>query len=100
MVFQNRVRRKILGPKRDEVTGECRRLHTEELHDLYSSPNITGVIKYTRMRWAGHAAHMGEGEVHTRFMCGDPMARGHLEDAGEDGRIILIRIFKKWDGKA
>jgi hypothetical protein len=45
MMFQNRVRRKIFRPKRDEVTGECRRLHTEELHDLYSSPNIIGVIK-------------------------------------------------------
>jgi len=60
MVFQNRARRKIFGPKRDDVTGECRRLHTEELHDLYSSPNITGVIKSRRMRWAGHAARMGE----------------------------------------
>ena len=53
--------RKIFGPRRDEVTGECRRLHNEELNDLYSSPNIVQVIKSRRMRWAGHVAHMCEG---------------------------------------
>ena len=59
-VFENRVLRKIFGPKRDEVTGEWRRLHNEELNDLYSSPNIVWVIKSRRMRWAGHVARMGE----------------------------------------
>jgi hypothetical protein len=59
-VFENRVLRRIFGPKRDEVTGEWRRLHNEELYDLYSSPNIILVIKSRSTRWAGHMAHMGE----------------------------------------
>jgi len=59
-VFENRVWRKIFGPRRDEVTEEWRRLHNEELNDLYSSPNIVRVIKSRRMRWAGHVARMGE----------------------------------------
>ena len=59
-VFENRVLRGIFGPRRDEVTGEWRKLHNEELNDLYSSPNIVRVIKSRRMRWAGHVASMGE----------------------------------------
>ena len=59
-VFENMVLRRIFGPRRDEVTGEWRRLHNEELNDLYSSPNIVRVIKSRRMRWAGHVARMGE----------------------------------------
>ena len=59
-VLENRVLRRIFGPKRDEVTGEWRRLYNEELNDLYSSPNIVRVIKSRRMRWAGHVARMGE----------------------------------------
>jgi hypothetical protein len=66
-VFEIRVLRRIFGPKRDEVTGEWRRLHNEELNDLYSSPNIILVIKSRRMRWAGHVARMGKREVHTGF---------------------------------
>jgi hypothetical protein len=58
-VFENRVLRRIFGPKRDEVTGEWRKLHNEELRDLYSSPNIVRIIK-SRMRWVGHVARMGE----------------------------------------
>jgi hypothetical protein len=54
------VLRRIFGPKRDEVTGEWRKLHNEEFHDLYSSPNIVRLIKSRRMRWAGHVARMGE----------------------------------------
>jgi hypothetical protein len=57
-VFENRVLRKIFGPKKDEVTGDWRRLHNEELYDLYSSPNTVRVIKSRRMRWAGHVADM------------------------------------------
>jgi hypothetical protein len=59
MVFENRVLRRICGPKRDEVTGEWRKLHNEELHDLYTSPTIVRVIKSRRIRWAGHVARMG-----------------------------------------
>ena len=59
-MFENRVLRRIFGPKRDEVTGEWRKLHSKELNDLYSSPNIIRVIKSRRMRWAGHVARMVE----------------------------------------
>jgi hypothetical protein len=59
-VFENRVLRRIYGPKRDDVTGGWRRLHNEKVHNLYSSPNIIRMIKSRRMRWVGHVAHMGE----------------------------------------
>ena len=93
-VFENRVLRRIFGPKRNEVTRELRKLHNEELIDLYSSPNIVRVIKLRRMRWAGHVARMGE---MSGFWWGNPREREHLEDPGVDGRIILRRIFRKWD---
>ena len=59
-VFENMVLRRIFGLRREEVTGEWKRLHNEELNDLYSSPNIVRVIKSRRMRWTGHVARMGE----------------------------------------
>ena len=59
-MFENRVLKRIFGPKRDAVTREWRKLQSEELTDLYPSPNIMWVIKSRRMRWAGHVAHMGE----------------------------------------
>jgi hypothetical protein len=71
-VCEDRVLRSIFGPKRDEVTGEWRKLQNEELHDLYSSPNIVRVIKSRRMRWAGHVAHMGEGRGVHRVLVGKP----------------------------
>ena len=64
------VLRRIFGSKRDEVTGECRKLHNEELNDCCSSPNIVRVIKLIRMRWAGHVAHMGEGRGVHRVLVG------------------------------
>jgi len=63
--FNNRVLRRIFGPKRDEVKGEWRKLHNEELNDLYSSPNIIRVITSRRMRWEGHVALRGRGEAYT-----------------------------------
>jgi len=62
-VFENRVLRKIFGPKRDKVSGELKRLHNKELYDLYHSPNIIWVIQTRRIKWAGHLARIGKGEV-------------------------------------
>jgi hypothetical protein len=59
-VLKNRVLRRIFGPKKDEVTGEWRKIHNEEVNDLYPSPNIVRVIKSVRIRWAGNVAGMGE----------------------------------------
>jgi hypothetical protein len=71
-VFENRVLRKIFGPKRDGVTGEWRKLRNEELRDLYSSPSITRIIKSGRMRWTGHVARMGEKRNEYRLLVGKP----------------------------
>jgi hypothetical protein len=66
-MFKNRVLRMIFRPKRGEVTGEWRKLHNEELHDLYSSPSIIRMIKSRRMRWAGHVARMGKRGTHIDY---------------------------------
>jgi hypothetical protein len=66
-VYENRVLKRIFGDWMDEVTGEWRKLHNEELNDLYSSPYAVWVIKSTRIRWTGHVAHMGRGEAYTGF---------------------------------
>jgi hypothetical protein len=71
-VFENRVLRKVFGPKRDEVTEEWRKLHNEELNDLYSSPNIVRVVKSRRLRWAGHVTRKGENRVVHRVLVGKP----------------------------
>jgi hypothetical protein len=71
-VFENRVLNRIFGSKRDEVTGEWRKLHNEELRDLYSLPSIIRIIKSTRMRWAGHVARMGEKRNAFRLLVGKP----------------------------
>jgi len=70
-VFENRVLRRILGPKRDEVTGECRKPHNEEISGVYSSPNIVRAIKSRRMRWVGHVARMARVEVSTGVWWGN-----------------------------
>jgi len=72
------VLRRIFGPRRDEVTGEQRRLHNEELNDLYCSPNIVRVIKLRIMRWAGHVARMGEERGVCRVLVGKPEGRRQL----------------------
>ena len=79
--------RRVFGPKRDEVTWEWRKLHNEELRDLYSLPNIVRVVKSRRMRWAGHVARMGEGRGAHRFLVGKP-----------EGKRPLGRLRRKWEG--
>ena len=71
-MFENMVLRRIFGPRRDEVTGEWRRLHNEKLNDLYSSTNVLRVIKSRRMRWSGHVARMGVERGVCRVLVGKP----------------------------
>jgi hypothetical protein len=87
-VFENRVLRRVFGPKRDEATGEWRRLHNEELNDVYSSPNIIRVIKWTGMRWAGHVERMVEKRGAYRILVGRP-----------EGRRQLGRPRRRWEDK-
>jgi hypothetical protein len=95
-VFENRVLRRIFGPRRDEVTGEWRKLHNEELHNLYSSPDIIRQVKSRRMRWAGHVARMGEERKLSKVMVGNPEVRrqlGRPRRGWEDGvRMDLEEI--------
>jgi hypothetical protein len=82
------VLRKVFGPKREE-DGTWRKLHNDEFHSLYSSPNIVRVIKLRRLRWAGHVACMAREEVFMGFWLGGPKGRDHWEDLGIGGRITL-----------
>jgi hypothetical protein len=84
-LFENRVLRRIFGPKREEY-GSWRKLHNDELHSLYSSPNIVRVIKSRKMRWAGHVAHMGEGRSVYRVLVGRP-----------EGKRPLGRPRRRWE---
>jgi hypothetical protein len=77
-VFETRVLRRRFGPKRDEVTGEWRKLHNDELNDLYCSPDIVLVIISRRIRWAGHVARMGERRGVCRVLVGKPEGKRHL----------------------
>jgi hypothetical protein len=77
-VFENRLLRRIFGPKRDEVTGGWRKLHNDELRDLYSSPSLIRIIKSRRMRWAGHVTRMGEKRNAYRLLAGKPGGRRPL----------------------
>jgi hypothetical protein len=86
-VFENRVLRRIFGPKRDEVTGEWRKLHSEELHNLYSSPDIIRQIKSRQMRWAGHVARMGEERKLYKVLVGKPEGKRPLGRPNIDGRM-------------
>jgi len=96
-VFENRVPWRIFGPTRDEVTREWRKLHNEELNDMYCSPNIVRVIKSRRMRWEGHVACMRKRRGVYRALVGNLRERDHLGDPGIDRRIILRSVFGKWD---
>jgi hypothetical protein len=93
-VFENRVLRGIFGPKRDEVTGEGRKLRSGELHNLYPSPDIIRQIKSRRMRWAGHVASMGEGRKVYRVLVGKPerkKSHGSPRRRWEDGIRMDLR---------
>jgi hypothetical protein len=96
-VFVNRVLRRIFGPKRDEVTGEGRKLHNEELRDLYSSPSIIRIMKSRRMRWAGHVARMGRRRTRTGYWWKRQREKDHQKDQDVGGWIILGWIFERWD---
>jgi len=85
-VFENRVLRILFGPKRDEVTVEWRKLHNEEMNDLYFSPIIVRLIKSRRMRWAGHIACMGERKGLYRVLVGKP-----------EGKRPIGRPRHRWD---
>jgi hypothetical protein len=84
-VFENRMLRRIFEPKRDGVTGGCRRLHNKELHNLYSSTSIIRIIRWRSMRWAGHVARMGEKKNVYRLLVGKP-----------EGTRPLGRPRRKW----
>ena len=86
-MFENRVLRRIFGPKRDEVTGQWRKLHYEELNDLHSSPNVIQMIKSIRMRWVGHAAHVGCRRGAYIVLVGKP-----------EGKRSLGRPRHRWEG--
>jgi hypothetical protein len=98
-VLENRMLRRIFGPKRDEITGEWSKLHIVELYDPYSSLNIIWVRKSRRMGWAGHVAHMGACRGTCRVLVGRYEEKRSLGRLGKDGRTILQCIFKKWDGE-
>jgi len=85
-VFENRALRRVFGPTRDEVTGEWRKLHNDELSDLYSLPNIVQVVKSRRMKWAGHVAFMGKGRGVYRVLVGKP-----------EGKRSLGRPRRRWE---
>jgi hypothetical protein len=85
-VFDYRVLRRIFGPKRDEVTGEWRKLHSEELHDFYSSRDIIRQVRSRRMRWAGHVARMGEERKVYKVLMGKP-----------EGKRPLGRPRRRWE---
>ena len=85
-MFENRVLRRVFWPKRDEVTGEWRKLHNEELNDLYSLPNIVRVIKSRKIRWAGQVARMGERRGVNRVLVGKP-----------EGERQLGRPRRRWE---
>jgi hypothetical protein len=87
-VFENRVLRGIFGPKRDEVTGELRRLHNEELYDLYSPADIIRLVKSRSLRLTGHVARMGEGRGAYRVLVGRPV-----------GRRPLVRHSRRWEAR-
>jgi hypothetical protein len=97
-VFENRMLRRIFGPKRDDVTGEWRKLHDKEFHDLYSSPSVIRIIKSRRMRWAGNVARMGKKRNAYRLLVVKTEGKRPLGRRGHMWVIILGWILERWDG--
>jgi hypothetical protein len=98
-VFENRVLRRVFGPKRDEVTGEWRKLHNEELHSLYSFPDIIRQVKSRRMRWVGHVACIGEERKVYKVWVGKPEGKRPLgipRRRWEDGIRMDVREIGLW----
>jgi hypothetical protein len=101
-VFENRVLRRMSGPKRDEVIGRWRKLHNEELRNLYSSPCIMRMIKSRRMRWTGHVVRMGKVGMHIGYWWESQKERDHQEDldmGGENNTRIKMDLREiGWGG--
>jgi hypothetical protein len=100
-VFENRVLRRVFGPKTDEVKGEWRKLHNEELYDPYFSPNFVRVIKSRIMRWAGHVTRMGERRGVYRVLVGKPKRKGPLgrpKRRWEDNIKMDLQGVGAWSG--
>jgi len=96
-VFENRMLRRIFGPKKDEETGEWGKIHNEELNDLYCSSNIVRVIKSRRMRWAEHVARMGEGRCVYRVLVGKPEGKRPLRRPRRRWENSIKWILRNWD---
>jgi hypothetical protein len=94
-VVDNRVLRRIFGPKREEVTGGWRKLHNEELHNLHCSPSIIRMFKSMRVRWAGHVARMGRSGMHIGYWRESQMERDRWEDQDVGGWTILKWILER-----
>jgi prepilin signal peptidase PulO-like enzyme (type II secretory pathway) len=94
-VFENRMLRRIFGPKRDRVTGEWRKLHNEELHDLYSPPNIVRVIK-SRMRWVGHVVRLGDGKDVYKVLVWKPEGKRPLGRSKRRWEDNMMMDLQKW----
>jgi hypothetical protein len=86
---------RIFGPKKNEVTGGCRKLHDEDFHNLYSSPDIIMMTKSRKIRWAVHVARMGRCETHAKFWSENMKGIDHSEDSDTNGRIILKLIVRE-----
>jgi hypothetical protein len=99
-VFENGVLRRMFEPKRDEVTGDWRKLNDEELHNFYSSPNIIRQFKSRRIRWASHVVRMGEERKVYKVLVGNPEGNNHLEDQGIYGRMRSQWILGRLGGGA
>jgi hypothetical protein len=97
IVFENRVLRRIFGPRRDEMRGYRRKLHNEELHNLYSSPNIIRMITSRRVRWAGHVAPIENNKVHAEIPLGNTSLRRNIcRQKGKAKGRAIAQAVRRW----